>query len=267
VTGQVLLNQLWCPYSHMVQTQNMWRGKKLANVEYECRSDSIAIITLNRPERLNAFNGEMLADLITVLDEFDRDDSASVAVINGAGKSFCAGADVKALAELGELPGGKHSQDLLYQCKNWKPVVAAVHGYVLGMSIELTFQSEIVIAARSTRFQVTETLRGVSTGPIWPILQYRAGVTFANSASLTGRFFDAEEAKAYHLVNEVTEDGDHLSVAIEHARVLAELPQASVRQVVRVARWYMEQHQRQSVPFFEQTRHLTSTAAFEEFKN
>src|SRR5580692_3436713 len=119
-------------------------------VTYERGHSGIAVITLNRPEVLNAFNSEMLARLQTVLSEFDDDNAASVAVVTGAGRAFSSGADRKELAIRGTLQDSQSSQTLLYAAKNWKPVIAAVHGFVIGMALELVFQSEFVITGEST---------------------------------------------------------------------------------------------------------------------
>lgn len=226
-------------------------------VLYENIDDHIAFVTLNRPSRLNAFSADMLEELVAALERFDSDPEASVAIITGAGSAFSSGADIKELAEVGELRGGEKSQTLLYRAKNWKPVVAAVHGYVIGMALELVFQSEYVVAADSTRFQVAETIHGVSTGPIWPIVQFRAGAAFANDVCVSGRVFDAREAEKVNLVNEVVPEKECKARALQWAQHVAGLPQQSIRQTVRVARWYGEQHQLQSLPFFEMSRHLT----------
>jgi enoyl-CoA hydratase/carnithine racemase len=226
-------------------------------VRYERDEDGIAVITLNRPEVLNAFNSEMLARLRTVLAEFDQDDAASVAIVTGSGRAFSSGADRKELASGGMLQDSQSSQTLLYAAKNWKPVIAAVHGFVLGMALELVFQSEFVIAGESTRFQVTETRHGVSTGPIWPIIQLRGGLSFSNYVCLTGEMFGAREAAASNLVSRVVPDDEVMAEALRVAGLLIRLPQDGLRGSVRVARWYMEQHQRHSLPFYEADRART----------
>jgi enoyl-CoA hydratase/carnithine racemase len=223
-------------------------------VTYERGHSGIAVITLNRPEVLNAFNSEMLARLRTVLSEFDDDNAASVAVVTGAGRAFSSGADRKELAIRGTLQDSQSSQTLLYAAKNWKPVIAAVHGFVIGMALELVFQSEFVITGESTQFQVTESLHGVSTGPIWPIIQLRGGLSFANYVCLTGERFSARDAAANNLVSRVVPDGEEMTEAVRIAELLIKLPQEGLRPSVRIARWYMEQHQRHSLPFYEAAR-------------
>jgi enoyl-CoA hydratase/carnithine racemase len=223
-------------------------------VTYEVNDGGVAIITLNRPEALNAFNSEMLARLRAVLAEFDEDETANIGVVTGAGRAFSSGADRKELAVRGTLQDSQSSQTLLYAAKNWKPLIAAVHGFVIGMALEMVFQSEFVVAAESTRFQVTESLHGVSTGPIWPILQFRGGLSFANYACLTGEMFSASEAAASNLVSRVVPDGEQVTEGVRIAEQLIKLPQEGLRGSVRIARWYLEQHQRHSLPFYEAAR-------------
>ena len=109
-------------------------------VEYAC-SDRVATLTLNRPEKLNAFNDDLVVALQDALRRFDADPEAQVAIIHGRGRAFSSGADVQQrqlrkreeFERLGGPQGfGAHSGDLLTKSVNWKPVIAAPHGYVLG---------------------------------------------------------------------------------------------------------------------------------------
>src|SRR6185295_13081471 len=125
-----------------------------AFVQYEC-SDRIATITFNRPEKLNAFNDAMVMRLAAVLHEFDIDESADVAVLRGNGRAFCSGADVhqrqlrsdEDLKKHGGSQGwGAHAADLFTRAINWKPVIAAPHGFAVGLGLGMVLESEMVVA-------------------------------------------------------------------------------------------------------------------------
>ena len=121
----------------------------MALVNYE-RDGQVVTLTLNRPEKLNAFSDELVGLLGDALHRFDTDDEAHVAILCGNGRAFSSGADVQQrqlrsreeFLKLGGPQGrGTHSADLLTKAVNWKPVIAAAHGYVLGLSVCLLYTS------------------------------------------------------------------------------------------------------------------------------
>jgi enoyl-CoA hydratase/carnithine racemase len=217
-------------------------------VEYSC-ADKIATITLNRPDKLNAVSDEVVAQLALALRRFDLDPEAEVAILNGKGRAFSSGADVqqrqlRSRDEFEKLGGpqgwGTNSADLLTRSVNWKPVIAAVHGYVLGLALGLTLECDLIVAAAGTRFQLTETSRGLGASRYWALFQYRSAGAFGDEVALTGRFFTAEEAFAAGLINRLAPEGGHLDVARELAAQVAKNPPLSVRTTVRTRRWYMQ---------------------------
>lgn len=218
-------------------------------VKYACENH-IATITLNRPNKLNAFDDDMVRHLGTALRRFDADQEAWVAIICGAGRAFSSGADVRQRQlrsrEEFERLGGPQARDanaaaLLTHALNWKPVIAAVHGYVMGLALGLAFECELVVAETGTKFQLTETPRGLGGARQWALMRFRGGTAFATEVSITGRFFTAEEAMAGGLINRVTPAGKYLDAARELAREIAQIPPLSVRATVRTRRWYMDQ--------------------------
>jgi enoyl-CoA hydratase/carnithine racemase len=218
-------------------------------VEYACE-DHVATLTLNRPERLNAFNDELVVALNDALRRFDADPEAHVAILTGRGRAFSSGADVhqrqlRSREEFQRLGGpqghGAHSGDLLTRSVNWKPVIAAPHGYVLGLAVGIVLESDLIVAEAGTRFQITETPRGLGGAKYWGLMHFRGAGAFATEVALTGRFFTAEEALAAGLVNRVAPAGTHLEVARELAQAVAANPPLSVRATVRSRRWYMDQ--------------------------
>src|SRR5213075_3122248 len=114
--------------------------------------------------------------------------------------AFSSGADVQQrqlrsreeFLKLGGPQGrGTHSSDLLTKSVNWKPVIASAHGYVLGLSVGIVLECDLIVAEEGTRFQITETSRGLGAGKYWALMHYRGGGAFTMEAALTGRFFTA----------------------------------------------------------------------------
>jgi enoyl-CoA hydratase/carnithine racemase len=198
-------------------------------VEYAC-DDHVATLTLNRPEKLNAFSDELVMALQDALRRFDADPEAFVAIIHGRGRAFS-----------GPQGFGAHSGDLLTKSVNWKPVIAAPHGYVLGLAVGIVLESDLIVAEAGTKFQITETPRGLGGAKYWGLMHFRGAGAFGTEVALTGRFFTAEEALAAGVINRVAPAGTHLEVARELARAVGQNPPLSVRATVRSRRWYMDQ--------------------------
>jgi enoyl-CoA hydratase/carnithine racemase len=218
-------------------------------VEY-ASEDHVVTLTLNRPEKLNAFNDDLVVALTDALRRFDADPDAYVAILCGNGRAFSSGADVqqrqlRSREEFERLGGpqgfGAHSADLLTKSVNWKPVIAAPHGYVLGLAVGIVLESDLIVAEAGTKFQITETPRGLGAARYWGLMHFRGAGAFGTEVALTGRFFTAEEAHAAGLVNRVAAAGTHMDVARELARAVCQNPPLSVRATVRSRRWYMDQ--------------------------
>lgn len=213
-------------------------------VHYE-RDGAVARITLNRPDKLNAFNDQMVRDLAAALRRFDLDTDARAAVLCGAGRAFSAGADVRQrqarpAAELATLasPEGwdADSTQLLTRAVNWKPVVAAVHGYVLGMAVGLAVECEMIVAATDVKFQITETARGLSPTRYWELLCWRTGEGLATKAALEAAYIEAGEALGTRLIQYCVAPAALLPAAMEVAGRLADLPPGGIRATVRARR-------------------------------
>jgi enoyl-CoA hydratase/carnithine racemase len=222
-------------------------------VEYACR-DQVATLTLNRPERLNAFSDDLVRHLADALRRFDLDPEAQVAVICGNGRAFSSGADVhqrqlrkreEFLEHGGPQGWGANSGDLLTRSVNWKPVIAAPHGYAMGLALGIVLECDLIVAAAGTKFQVTETSRGLGGAKYWALLNFRGAAAFATEVTLTGRFFTAEEALAAGVIDRVAPRGTYMEVARELAAAVAKNPPLGVRSTVRARRWYLEQLSRE----------------------
>jgi enoyl-CoA hydratase/carnithine racemase len=227
-------------------------------IKYECK-DRIAIITLNRPEKLNAFNDEMVRELMATLRRFDLDEEAHTAILCGAGRAFCSGADVKArqLRSREDLRQGggpsaqdAKSSDIFMRSINWKPVISAVHGYAVGLGTGLAFECDMVVAEAGAKFQITETPRGLAgSGKLMSLMAYRGLGSFATDVTLTGRFFNAEEAKEAGVIDRVAPTGKHIDMAHELAVSINKNPPLAVRASVMQRRWEIEDRKRESLRY------------------
>src|SRR5712692_11077670 len=207
---------------------------------YETK-ERIAYITLNRPRVLNAYNDTMGDELLQAHRAFDQDDDLHVLIISGAGRAFCSGADVRQrqlrpvdeLKRLGGPAGGiKPAGGLLGlgQTVNWKPVIAAVHGYVLGAGFGLAMAADLIVAAAGTQFQIREVQRGIAGAQHWATTWFWGGGRFATEIALTGRYFSAEEAYQFGIVNRVVPLGEVVAGAEQLAEEIRSEEHTSVLQ-------------------------------------
>jgi enoyl-CoA hydratase/carnithine racemase len=209
-------------------------------IDYQV-ADRIAYITFNRPDKLNAFTNSGLSGYVAALHRLDRDDDADVGIVSGAGRAFSTGSDINERL-LAVADGGVDSRslpseaDAVLRCENYKPLIAAVHGYALGHAAGTAMLCDIVVADSGTRFQVTETAYGVPAAGFWAHIASAAGAAFATEVVLTGRFFTADEAYRAGMIAQVTPDGGHLEQARELAGQILAHPQAALRETVRYRR-------------------------------
>jgi enoyl-CoA hydratase len=196
------------------------------------RRDDLLVVTLDRPEVRNAVDRETAAALAQAFAEFDRDDALKVAVLTGAGGTFCAGADLKAIAggqgnrmdESGDGPMGPTRMLLS------KPVIAAIEGHAVAGGLELALWCDLRVAARNAVFGVYCRRFGVPLVDGGTIrLPRLIGHSRALDLILTGRGVPAEEALAMGLCNRVCERGEALDTALQLAASLAVFPQACLR--------------------------------------
>jgi enoyl-CoA hydratase/carnithine racemase len=222
-------------------------------VDYQAEG-GIVTISLNKPEKLNAFDARLVLALKAALRRFDEDASALVAVLAGNGRAFSTGADVRARQarsreEFERLGGPQepeaNSADLLNRSVKWKPIIASVHGYVLGLALGIAFECDLVVAEAGTKFQITETSRGLGGARYWALAHFSGGGAFATEVALTGRYFSAEEALGAGILSRVAPVGTHLQVARELAAQITVNPPLSVRAAVRTRRWFMDRFERE----------------------
>jgi enoyl-CoA hydratase len=202
----------------------------------------VLVMTMDRPESRNAMSMDMahqIADALAMLDE--RAD-LSVAIITGAGGTFCAGMDLKGFAR-GERPvvEGRGFAGLVKRPPT-KPLIAAVEGYALAGGFEIVLSCDLIVASRAAKFGLPEVKRGLTAAAGGLLrLQMRIPYHLAMELVLTGRMWPATDAADVHLVNRLAEPGEALTVALELAAEVADnapLALAASKQVmVRSADW------------------------------
>jgi len=210
--------------------------------------DGVCTVTLHRPEKLNAINTAMLAELVAALDQADSDDAVRAVIVTGAGRAFCAGADLSgggqtfdrvARGEEGEHRDGGGVVSLrLYEMK--KPVIAAINGPAVGFGVTMTLPMDIRIAATTARLGFVFTRRGVvpEACSTW-FLPRLVGISRAAEWVYTGRVFSAAEALEGGLVSRVVEPERLLPVARELALEIARNTSAVSVALSRQLLWRM----------------------------
>jgi enoyl-CoA hydratase/carnithine racemase len=202
-------------------------------------ADGVLTITLDRPDKLNAFTGRMMHELIAAFDRADADDDVRVVIVTGAGRGFCAGADLSAggstfdIAARGEEVGvaaDEHGANrdgggrvTLRIFASTKPVIAAINGPAVGVGVTMTLPMDIRLASESARFGFVFTRRGVvpEACSSW-FLPRLVGIAQAQEWVLTGRVFDAQEALRGGLVRSVHPPDELLPAAQAIAREIVE---------------------------------------------
>jgi len=186
--------------------------------------DRVGVIKLNRPNALNALNGQLIAELTQALDAFEEDADIGCIVITGNDKAFAAGADIKEMQAKSYMQAYKEDfiskWDRVGRCR--KPVVAAVAGFALGGGCELAMMCDIIIAADTAKFGQPEIKLGVMPGSGGTQRLIRqVGKSKAMEMCLTGRMMDAVEAERANLVSRVVPAAALLSEALKTAQSIA----------------------------------------------
>ena len=186
--------------------------------------DRVALITLNRPEALNALNKATMEEVTAAVAEFDADEKIGAIVITGSEKAFAAGADIKEMAPRGAtemyLTNWFADWDILTRART--PIIAAVNGYALGGGCELAMMCDFIIAGDRAKFGQPEVNLGVTPGMGGSQRLTRAvGKAKSMDMCLTGRMMDAEEAERSGLVSRVVPAGELLDEALKTAATIA----------------------------------------------
>ena len=192
----------------------------------------VTLITLNRPQALNALNSQVLAELIAALEAYDADSSQGCAVLTGSEKAFAAGADIKEMQAMGfaDMFGTNHFAGYDRVTAVRKPVIAAVAGYALGGGCEVAMMCDFILAADTAKFGQPEIKLAVSPGMGGSQRLARAvGKAKAMEMCLTGRMMDAIEAERAGLVSRVIPAADLIDEAVKTATVIAGMAPLAVK--------------------------------------
>lgn len=214
--------------------------------------EGVATLTLNRPEKMNAFTGTMMQEVIDAFDRTDADDAVRAVIVTGAGdRAFCAGADLTPDGKGGPFSSDEQVTDLsdprvrdsgglltlrLYRSK--KPIIAAVNGAAVGVGVTLQLPMDIRLASKTARFGLVFARRGIvpEAASSW-FLPRIVGLPQALEWTMTGRVFDAEEALRGGLVRSLHEPGELLDAARGLAREIADNTSAVSVAMTRAMLW------------------------------
>ena len=251
----------------------------------------IATLTLNRPDKLNAFNRDMMREMIDAFDKVDSDDAVRAVIVTGAGRGFCAGADLSAggktfdydarnagkssatvdLSDDSVRDGGGRVTLRIYECL--KPVIGAINGPAVGIGATMLLPMDIRIASTDARFGFVFSRRGITMEACssW-FLPRLVGVAQALEWTMTGRVFSADEALAGRLVSKVVPPADLLPAALKLAREIADNTSPVAVAMNRQMIWKMlgadhpmEAHKVDSRMIFERGRSADTREGVESF--
>ena len=213
--------------------------------------DSILTLTLNRPERLNAFNERTCREMIDAFDRADADDSVRAVIVTGAGRAFCAGADLQSGGDTFDSPAQGRSRSIdedrdggglltlrIFDVK--KPIIAAVNGPAVGVGVTMTLPMDVRIAATTARFGFVFARRGIvpEACSSW-FLPRVVGISRAAEWVYTGRVFPAEEALAGGLVSRIVAPHELIPAARTLAREIVDNTSAMSVALSRQMLWKM----------------------------
>jgi enoyl-CoA hydratase len=225
------------------------------------RRGAVGVVTLNRPQALNALNAALVGELAAAVDELEHDDAIGAIVLTGNDKAFAAGADVKEMAE--KTYPATYLDDFITvgwervaQCR--KPVVAAVAGFALGGGCEIAMMCDIVVAADTARFGQPEITLGTipGAGGTQRLARF-VGKAKAMDLCLTGRMMDAAEAERAGLVSRVVPAAELLTEAVKVAERISEMSRPIAMMVKEAVNRAYETSLAEGVRFERRVFHAT----------
>ena len=213
-------------------------------VKYE-QQGAVAILTIERPEALNALNSQVLSDLDEAISKVEAADDVFAVILTGAGRSFVAGADIGEMVNFSAHDGkkfGVHGGGVFLRLENLsKPVIAAVNGFALGGGCELAMSCDIRLASEKAKFGQPEVGLGITPGfGGTQRLPRNVGVSKAMELILTGKTIGAAEAKAIGLVSEVYPPEELMGKAMEMANAICANAPIAVAESKRCIRMGMQ---------------------------
>ena len=213
-------------------------------VKFE-KQGNVAVLTIDRPEALNALNSQVLCDLDAAISQVEADDEVRVVVLTGAGRSFVAGADIGEMVNFSAIDGkkfGVHGGSIFLRLENLsKPVIAAINGFALGGGCELAMACDIRIASEKAKFGQPEVGLGITPGfGGTQRLPRIVGISKAMELILTAKVIGAAEAKEIGLVSQVYAPEELMDKALELANAICANAQIAVQESKRCIRMGMQ---------------------------
>jgi enoyl-CoA hydratase len=202
------------------------------NIIVETPVPGVGVIRLNRPEALNALNSQVMHEVFSAMEAFDRDEGIGCLILTGSDRVFAAGADIKQMAETPavEMLMSDDFTDWRRMSRINKPIIAAVSGYALGGGCEIAMQCDMIIASETAQFGQPEILLGILPGAGGTQRLTKAvGKALAMEIILADRRLSAEEARQYGLVNHVYPVETYFDEALALAQKIASLSQVAIR--------------------------------------
>lgn len=201
--------------------------------------DEVAVVHLNRPDKLNALTYEFWSELVELLRDAENDESVRALVLAGHGRCFCAGGDIEGFGDLADIPSRRRYQEVAFEAFRAfedfpKPTITAVHGFALGGGCELTMVSDIVVADDTASFGTPEAAVGLMPGLGVVRGLANANLHWMKYLVFTGERLSAEEARLAGLVNKVVPAGQHLDEALRIAEIVAQKPTVALRVAKRI---------------------------------
>ena len=236
-------------------------------------ADGVMTVTLNRPQAKNAANKAIAVGVAAAMDELDSNDDIRVAILTGAGGTFCSGMDLKAFVT-GEMPvvEGRGFAGITEKPPQ-KPIIAAVEGYALAGGLELMITCDLVVAADNAKFGIPEVKRGLAAaGGGLLRLPQQIAPRLAMELALTGDFISAERAAEMGLINRVVPAGTALAAAKELAATISANGPLAVRiskqVMVESSEWSKQdmwkKQQERVMPIFTSHDAIEGASAFAE---
>lgn len=201
--------------------------------------DGVALVSLDRPEKLNSLTFGFWTDLQELLADAEAEDAVRALVIHGQGRCFSAGGDISGFGDLEDVPARRRYQDLAFGAFRAlevfpKPTIAAVHGFALGGGCELTMVTDLVVADRTAQFGTPEASVGLIPGLGVARGHANTNLHWLKHMIFTGERLSADDARLAGLVTTVVPEGEHLTEAMRLAALVAQRPATALRVAKRI---------------------------------
>lgn len=227
-------------------------------VLFEKINQHIGLVTINRPNAMNAVNGEVAQGIADLVDQTEADEDIWVVILTGAGdRAFCAGADLKEISRgnASSLSVPEKGFGGFVYAKRTKPWIAAVGGFALAGGTELALACDMIVASKKSKFGLPEVTRGIvaAAGGVFRLPRVLPKA-IAMEYIATGKHIPVEQAFQFGMINRLVPDGQHLEAAIELATTISNNAPIAVRESLNVARQALNLADKELIPLMNSAR-------------